>query len=472
MSTKRYHVVRIKHPSSDSKWVDVKVKDYIAWRGPNGQEMVFKVDAKKAKPRVIDETGGGNGIEEDQPTRQSHFEEFQNTADGASGQKLYVEILDKIAFISPNGKQGVLKFDVDGKTKIIDTTGLGIESDEGTPTRQAHIEKVTTNDTDTDDEKKYSAIAVMDKMAFETENGQQSVLVCSEDDEEDTTEYGADGAPPDNTDPNPYVAWPDNVSKPFLGKRPRSLQTFKERPPNQGILWNIVNMKGGGFRYFLGLSAGVEQTWDGGSSPINGPELLFPTATSPFTSFDLIFKYNQERGTPVTQSTVPSDFPGIVSAQGSGIVSYEHSITTADLFDDDFVQANWTQYSSDTSLPFDWHTNNDAIFNTNLMDVGDSVTFTVNQTEDGNVTCTFFMIRMPEDRPEDEVPLDFGVPGNINGFDFNGPFANLTAPAGEWSFILTRTGEDTWEFSGPDTFDYFGSGNGWGISNQQFAEPP
>jgi hypothetical protein len=259
-ATRNVHVVRIKDPDDEKNYVDVKVYDQIAYLGPNGQEMVIDTDAKKAIPNVTDNTGDGNAIENADATRLSHMERFTNKND--TDQYLDLEILDTVAFTSPNRKQGVLHMPSSKASWIVrDDANIGFGGGSG-GSRFGHTEKVTDKNSKVakeDEQDDFTGIVVTDAIAYENENGQRSVLVLPNVQENDTTEYTTDDTtgnqdvPPDNTDPSPYVKFPQgddgngtggtstSTSGVWLGATPTSAQTGLDAPPDQGMLWKIVN---------------------------------------------------------------------------------------------------------------------------------------------------------------------------------------------------------------------------------------
>jgi hypothetical protein len=256
MATRNVHVVRIKDPNDKDTYVDVKVYDQIAYLGPNAQVMVIDTDAQKAQPNVDDNTGDGNGISNGNASRLSHFERFTNKDD--TDQYLDLEILDTMAFESPMNKRGVLHMPSNRASWIVnDTAGIGFGGGSG-GSRYAHTEKVVDKTSDVakeDEQTNFTGIVVTDAVAWQHENGERTVLYLPNVEENDTTQYTADDngdntVPPDNNDPNPYVKFPQKddgttaTSGPWLGATPTSAQTGQDAPPDQGMLWKIVNAAG------------------------------------------------------------------------------------------------------------------------------------------------------------------------------------------------------------------------------------
>ncbi len=453
--TRKIHKVRITHPDNEKVWINVKVNDVVTLVGPNGQEMLLDLRQEHAVPKVIDETGDGNSVDNNNPSRLSHMVRVT----GENDNFFDAEILDGLSFIGPNGKRGVLLMPGDDAgSDVKDDAGIGIQS--SGVTRRVHTVKVE----DVSDDEKYIGVCVTDAVILTGPNGDQSVLHIPESDEDheiDTTEYDGededgDPKPPENDDVNKYIFWPEGSKGPWVKKGEDG------RGVTQGILWNIDKAHSGGGRYFLFVSGVCQQGWDGGGSAF-GPTLDIVAATSPFGPLDFVHFANPFSPSPVSQETHPADFPGIVTVEIDGTVAYEHSITHEALQSDTLTHWVWGQLDSrDTTGPFVWVCYNDAGFNVNLMEVDDAVTFTVEMGgSGGDQTCTFYMAKQPDTNEDDQ---DLGPPGSYNLQA--GPSANLVAvDAGTYELTLTRTGEDTWEFSSPTVNEPPDNFPGWFIDN-------
>jgi hypothetical protein len=245
MTTRRVHVVRIKDASGNN-FVDVKVLDAIAFRGPSGAESLLDCSATNVSPYIKDTTGDGNGKGDPSDcTRVSHMKRLTNPND--STQFIDVEILDAASFRGPNGAEMLLFMpDADATELVVDNTGNGLDNDSGADaTRALHVVRITQ---DTDDnphttvndasDDQFLLVKRLDAVAFRGPNGAENLLYApasdGDDNEDDTTTYNGDGSPPDNTDPNVYAAWPTLTSSsgPWLGAG---------APVSQGLLWWIMN---------------------------------------------------------------------------------------------------------------------------------------------------------------------------------------------------------------------------------------
>ncbi len=245
MTTRRVHVVRIKDASGNN-FVDVKVLDAIAFRGPSGAESLLDCTAGNANPYILDTTGDGNGKGDPSScTRVSHMKRLTNPNN--STQFLDVEILDAASFRGPNGAEMVLFMpDADATELVVDNTGNGLGNDPGPDaTRALHVVRITQDTSDNPhstvndaSDNQFLLVKRLDAIAFRGPNGAENLLYApasdGDDNEDDTTTYNGDGSPPDNTDPNVYAKWPTLTSSsgPWLGAG---------APVSQGLLWWIVN---------------------------------------------------------------------------------------------------------------------------------------------------------------------------------------------------------------------------------------
>src|SRR6185369_11441110 len=245
MTTRIVHQVRIKNPNDDTMYIDVKVLDAIQFKGPNGQAMVLRFD-EDIRPTIKDDTGDGNEVDGGaEPTRLSHM--VRVTGEDDDSMFFDVEVLDMLSFKGPNGKRGILRMDATPGVKVNDEAGLGIVSTGRT--RKAHSKKITDkDDTETapeDEDTNWLAALWPDGFSYIGENGQQSVLLTPDVQEDDRTNFVTDDngnqAPPDNTDANHYVKWPDDdtINGPWVKRTTTQLGV-----PHQGMLWWIVNAAG------------------------------------------------------------------------------------------------------------------------------------------------------------------------------------------------------------------------------------
>jgi hypothetical protein len=173
---------------------------------------------------------------------------------------IFFEILLGVAFLGPNSKTGVLLMPRDLQiATYVNPTDLSIPDDSGEPTRIAHIEKVidkTSGVKPADEQTDFTASAVTDVITYRGPNAEQSVLFfptvvsnnkSPDDTKIDVTKYTDDGSgnmtvPPDNSDPDPYVIIPIDVSSPFL-KIPQDANG-NAKPVMMGPLWNMKNAAG------------------------------------------------------------------------------------------------------------------------------------------------------------------------------------------------------------------------------------
>lgn len=236
MASRSVHVVRIKDPGNPQNWIDIKVVDKIAYHGPNGVEYLLDTTAKNANPFIKDDTGDNNGKgDAGSCSRSSHMVKLSQ-----GGMKFDAEYLDAVVFKGPNGDERLLYCpEKEAHAAVTDNTdgNLEVPPDEST-TRQCHIVKVK------DESNTSQAIYVerVDSICYDGPNGQENLLFNPGDgDETDTTKYGDNQTPPDNADPNIYVAWGASGSSsgsagPWVGA---------SNPVKMGPLWWIVKANGG-----------------------------------------------------------------------------------------------------------------------------------------------------------------------------------------------------------------------------------
>jgi hypothetical protein len=260
VSTRRVHLVRVKNKNNADEYADVKVIDAIALRLPNGEERLYDVTAKKAVPYMKDLTGDGNDVGTPAgATRASHLVRLTG-ADAA--QMLDAEILDAFALRGPNGEELAIILPAKAATPAIkDDTGNGLNvAASPDSTRALHVVKIaelaaggSTSTADAgypsgDITDNFAIVLRTDALALRGPNGYESLLIIPDGaaDEIDTTQYviddNGDKAPPDNTDPNPYVRWPEAGAGPWTGKNPTASDGTAPPGINQGPLWWITKL--------------------------------------------------------------------------------------------------------------------------------------------------------------------------------------------------------------------------------------
>jgi hypothetical protein len=257
MGTRYTHQVRCKKDMgtdqvNDQTFVDVEVTDAISFTGPNGALMVIDFSKlAQQEPYIIDEVGAGVGRGSPEgATRQSHMEKITSADD--STISLFVEVLDICSFQSPNNKRGILHFpSKDCGYRVDDTAGLGVSdtsSRDGNQTRDGTTNKICADDNPNPDQEDTDFLCALtvDAISFTMDNGQHEILDISTYDNIDTTQYVQDkdgnNIPPDNTDKNVYIKFPDDSDLPWVqigdGNGGPQLGCA------MGPLWQIVNADG------------------------------------------------------------------------------------------------------------------------------------------------------------------------------------------------------------------------------------
>ena len=237
MATRRVHVVRIKQPNNPSNYVDVKVIDAIAYRGPNGFEALLRCDAINADPYIKDKTEDGNT--KGNPQGCSRSSSIVRVGASGGGSMLDVEQLNAVCFQAPNNKEVLLVCPGDSAAvAVVDTTGNGLTVDASdSTTRATHIEKIS----DTSGSGRYLLVERVDAISFRGPNGLENLMFNpGEGSEIDTTRYNSDGSPPDNKDPNLYIFWPPGATDPWIGNTQGASGVIR-----QGPLWWIVKASAG-----------------------------------------------------------------------------------------------------------------------------------------------------------------------------------------------------------------------------------
>jgi len=303
MSTRVTKLVRCRNKNIPQQYVDVEVLLAITLTGPDGVPVSYSLTPQNqgttVTPCIIDDTDqGGNGKGNPHNcSRLSHMERM--TAADDPTQILDVEILDAFVLVPPNNanpdgpdpanneenlggqidsgqyNQAEHAFFCPNKKAsllVVDKTGL----DQGQKpslldvTRSGHINMVT-NAGDTDDHTEFSdsvddvvppvkhpyvSTIKMDAINFAGPDGNTYCMIVpkpGQDNSEqvviDATKYvdrdpftGEEHVPPDNTDANVYVSFPDKPKQSQganLKKAPTSDQTGESGPINQGIFWWI-----------------------------------------------------------------------------------------------------------------------------------------------------------------------------------------------------------------------------------------
>lgn len=268
-NTRRIHLVRVTQGggsgASGAPWADIVVCDSVAVRGENGQETLYDVTATKANPFIKDDTGDGNEAgDKTNCSRSSHMVRLTSVTD--STQMFDAEVLDAFSVRGPNGQETTFILPSAKKNDAVkDNTGLGLDvAASSSTTRANHIAKIsevtsgpgatgaTGGSTNTDyppvdpnTSDRYVAVTRMDAINFKGPNGEELTLVVPDPDDKtanDTTQYNSDGSPPNNTDPNHYLFWPQNSSGPWLGANPTASDGSSGGTVDQGPLWWIKRL--------------------------------------------------------------------------------------------------------------------------------------------------------------------------------------------------------------------------------------
>ena len=256
MTSRFVHVVRCKAMNSDgslddSKYADVEVIDMVCITDDNGGQETFDFTAANAVPTIVDVAGDGGGIDNGgAATRQSRLRRVTSPVD--STQFFNEEVLDRICVTRNGGAQEIWDFSqvsafIEATTgpdlgagDIVDDTDNTLVSDQGNATRLIEVDEVLPDNASQpppqSDGTNYMAVADMQQVCV-TINGSQSVFNFSDGNRDitDTTQYTTDSsgnpAPPDNSDPDPYVVIPEDSSGLSTGNA----------LVQQGPLWKIVN---------------------------------------------------------------------------------------------------------------------------------------------------------------------------------------------------------------------------------------
>lgn len=285
MGTRYVHRVRIKHPTDKALHVDVEVTDAISFLGPDGQETVIDFSRTAIpKPYIVDEVGAGCGVGAlNDCTRVSHMEKIARPGD--STQELFIEVLDIVAMHGPRGSQTIYKMpSASSVGGVVDTAGIGITGAlSGSHTRSGHTIKVQSKtDPDPTD---YIGVVTVDRIGYTGPNGQQTILNVSAYETVDETKYTTDGngnaSPPDNSDPNPYVKFPN-------GSTSQWVQCGEDHEGvAQGMLWRIVKTNASGEPWWIWTPKYQIYNWSNeGFSSYVGPDYWtvrgFPSEGEPF----------------------------------------------------------------------------------------------------------------------------------------------------------------------------------------------
>lgn len=291
MPTRVVHRVRCRKKGDSQTWADVKVVDAFTVLAPGGKSMLLWTHAKDAVPVITDKTGDNNGVQNENPTRVSHMERVHGEDD--PNQKFDIEVLDACAFQPPHvgsgdqareledaekraglskaatfghGPFAIFLPDKDSIKFTVDKTGLGLGSGSGgEASRSGHVNLVTekgNTDKKTDGLQDagdsvpphildWCATIKTDAINFKAPAGANILLYMpiSDQDEKDSTKEVDDPdtgekVPPDNTDPNKYVCFPDDSA---AGGKSTGLNvgipihdaSGEKKPISQGPLWWI-----------------------------------------------------------------------------------------------------------------------------------------------------------------------------------------------------------------------------------------
>jgi len=277
--TRRVHVVRCKDPNNSDTWVDVKVLDKIVYYRNSGGKTMFTQPTTREEnlleglsanviPYIVDDTPGGPHAKggANKFSRRSHMKRMVNPDDPT--QMLDAEILDSFAYRGTNGRETGLSCSVlKSKPAIIDPTGHGLDiAPDGNTSIKLRCDQIVKDATPgasggaTQSSGAVGASGApyliterVEKMAWKGTNAEENIWLCPQGDltEIDSTKYTTDAegnkVPPDNTDQNVYISFPDKdhggpSSGPWLGKG---------APLRQGPLWWVVNAHGGHDLYAL-----------------------------------------------------------------------------------------------------------------------------------------------------------------------------------------------------------------------------
>lgn len=238
MATRKTHIVRCPADpdNPDALYVDVEVLDALAFIGPNGQEMILRFKQDNIDPVIVDDVGSGNAKDPGaNGTRRSHMEQVDNDK-----TKIFVEVLDNIAFSDQNGQEWILNMPSKSADERNTTEGTGSD----TSTRKTHNEKISQDFSK--NPTTYLTVTRTDEVAFRTVMGEELIVRLPSCDDPNSSDKRADTIttpqdydpkdesgpkPPINKDKNVYIAFPKDAG-------PDCVNT-KDAKISQGMLWWI-----------------------------------------------------------------------------------------------------------------------------------------------------------------------------------------------------------------------------------------
>jgi hypothetical protein len=294
--TRRTHIVRIYGKNKDGSqdkgtFADVEVLDAVSFSFTNGKQMILNCPAKKANPYIVDDTGQNLGKSPASGTRRSHVKKYT----GSNGSILYAEVLDAIAFNDENGGEWIL--DTSSPTVFDKTDGSG----DASSTRRGHDEKVPKpKDASKPAKNSYVNVQRCDMVAFRSVLGHEMIVKMPSADDgtgpradtfiSNVPDYAPSNdatqtPPPENTDPNFYIAFDPKGATPFMD----------DTKIQQGPLWWIRNMVHGGDYLSVEFSGNEDDThladfFDtitfGGDGTGDGADLSKADLSAQFFGFD------------------------------------------------------------------------------------------------------------------------------------------------------------------------------------------
>jgi hypothetical protein len=318
MGTRYVHVVRCKNPNNDQEYFDVQVTDKFCMTGFSGYQDILDFTAKKATPTIIDNTPEGNGVDSgSRATRQSHMVRITNPKD--STQFFDLEVLDKSCYTGYSGYQDLLDLrSAKASVFVTDVSGANIDQSsfvsaeealgqgKNQSSRLAKVDEVDMNvikypidnnsvssDPNTTTSN-FISVEDLQKICFTGYSGYQDIFDIEKhfQDIVDTTQYDTDAngnsVPPDNKDPNIYVAFAKDASGITTGNALIS----------QGPLWKIINFSDNPWLFFLPI---VIAGGDTGSPGGLGPFTLQAVGNQVF-SFSYLAGWEMHRASPGSSS--------------------------------------------------------------------------------------------------------------------------------------------------------------------------
>lgn len=272
-TTRTVHVVRCTDASS-GQYFDVQISDEIGWTRKNNRQDLLRAPAANCVPYIVDNTGDGNGTSYDpkSSTRATHMLRIND----AGGPCYDAEVLDALGSTLNNNKQQADVWRVAGvpdnsvvylynpfgySYSIPDGVTWTVTDDPTQATRAGTlylvnaqgIMDVNPNNPSPGDGNYLTVMALQatgftennhaqsadsinpypgDLQAFQSAGNEPLVGFLGET-IVDTTVYDANGNPPPNGDPDPYIGWlAGGGSKVFSG----------DAIVSQGPLWQIIGV--------------------------------------------------------------------------------------------------------------------------------------------------------------------------------------------------------------------------------------